>query len=285
MATMAMPMPVQRDGWNMPLPGAMFGLGAPAMPLPNDIESIKQRVDAADSHFTGLHSRMRGDEMLYLLTPFMEEEGFEDKSDEKYRTYTSNDPRVFADKLIRLVEGAVINVKTTVAREHEPQRIINQMAKDFVHAAFKQADRRQRNLIRSHIIGQIAWFAVVRGWVCGRVLLRRDATGATVVDIQPWDPLGVSWELGENGLMWACNKTYMTYTEIKANHPTVRPLTQVEMETQDRILVYDYYDETTNVVFADGLEIKSRTRHGAQTVPVFTVCMRRGSARRRPRRM
>ena len=54
-----------------------------------------------------LRTRMDNDYDLWRLEGFGEEEGYED-----FRTFTSNDPRTFATKVVSLLSAAEIMVKT-----------------------------------------------------------------------------------------------------------------------------------------------------------------------------
>ena len=276
--TMMMPDPMAGYSAQNPEPfGASFSMSDydPYNPW-SELERIRQVVDSRRPAFIPLQTRMAEDRDLYNLDEFTGEAGFKDADgnqenwrDKGYRTYTSNDPRVFADKLMRMIASSKMNLQTTVTREMEDQRLINQTLKDFFMSAVKLADRKQIRWMKARIQAQIAYHLVVRGWYAGRCLLTRDMHGRTGVDLTVWDPMNVIWDVDSDGLLWACNLTYMRYADIKAQHPNIRPLTMKEYEDTDRILVYDYYDTEYNTVFADSMEIKARTRHGAQEVPVY----------------
>ena len=45
--------------------------------------------------------------------------------------------------------------------------------------------------------------------------------------------------------------------------------TPEELESTDRMMVYEYYDDTDHMVFTETMEIKSKTKHGAPSIPVF----------------
>ena len=90
-----------------------------------------------------------------------------------------------------------------------------------------------------------------------------------MVDILPWDPMDLIWDEGPDGLLWACRISYQTYTEIKANHPEFRELTESEIQSTNRMMVYDYYDQTVNCVFAQDMVVKPPTRHGSPSIPVY----------------
>lgn len=233
---------------------------------------IQRRVDARRDAFTSLWERFDLDSDNYYLKSFDGEKGHEDfqnMEENGYRTYTSPMPKVFANKMKDSITGAVFNILIPSSREIESQRMINQLARDFLAAALKQADERLESYMEAPVLDQKAFDTCVRGHFAGRVLLRRRLDGSTMVDVTPWDPRGVVWQLGSDGLEWACHITRQTYAEVKAKHPEVRPLTTEEYDDTREIDVYDYYDGDINCVFSSGLEIKAMTPHGAPSIPVY----------------
>ena len=235
----------------------------------SDMEIVRQRVDAAMPRFSTLFRRWNFDESLFHLEYWDGEPGFEQLLYQKMRSYTTNSPRVYGKKVQGYVNGASLNVKIPNARELDEKRTMNQGKKDWIVAALKLADKRLKAHKQPPLQRQLSHHLSIRGWAVGRVLLRTDFAGRTVVDITPWDIRNVTWELGPQGLMWACNRTWKTMAEIAADHPGFRDFSQTEVDDPKRFLVYDYYDAETNMVFAEGLAIKARTRHGAPEIPVY----------------
>ena len=248
------------------------GTGSPRMSsngrLPRNLEMIRQRVDAKYLYFLQLHYRMWQDNALYRLEEFDGEEGFKLK-ERGLRTFTDNRPRYYPDKLMEHVSSSVVNVKIPMSPEDEQQREINKAKHDFIMAALKMADKRLTAMIRPSLLLSMSHKLTLRGWYAGRCLLRNTDEGRTIVDILNWDPMEVVFDLGEEGLMWACRMTYQTYSEMKSQHPGMRDLTEEEIESNDRFMVYDYYDKTYNAVFTDTMDVKQMTRHGAPTIPVY----------------
>lgn len=237
--------------------------------MSHEFMALKQRVDKKYQVFTNRNLRMQADEDLYRLLQFEEEKGFEDEASSQYRTFTSNEPRTYADKIIRMVAQSAVNIKIPQAREMEYQRVTNQAKKDFIMAALKMADRRNQRMLKPTVQRQLAYYATIRGWYAGRALLTRDMMGRTQVDISVWDPISTVFEMDNDGLAWACNMSFMTAAEIQATYPDAMGMGMVDVDSQHEWLVYDYYDRQINAVFADGLELKQFTRHGAMDIPVF----------------
>ena len=246
--------------------GPMTGGMDSAPPL---IQSTRLRIDSRKPSFSALWNRFTKHQGMYDLKEY-DGEG-DPKGSRKSRnlkTVTSNEPQVMANKLIRTVQGSTVHLRVPVAREVEQQRIANQAVKDFLMSAFRMADRRLKRYMKPSVMNQMAYQLVVRGWYAGRALLIRTPTG-TQVDLTPWDPTNVLWDLGPNGLEWVCHLSSMTYAEIKAAHPGVTSYTTKEMRSEERYTVYDFYDRNHNMVFADGLDIKSMTLHGSPMIPAY----------------
>ena len=228
-----------------------------------------QAVNAELPRFRPLIERQNTDQRIYDLEEWMGEPGFE-AVDMEMRGYTTNHPQVYANKLKTIVKTSGLRVKIFTARETESQRRINQGKRDWTMAILKRADTWLSHYLELPLMDQMAHSLALRGWAAGRCLLRQDLNGETVVDVRPWDPRNVVWKLGPNGLLWICNRRYMTYSEIAATFPTtMRPLTRDEREDQQLLLVYDYLDSRYNTVFAEGLPIKMRRPHGADHVPAY----------------
>ena len=174
-----------------------------------------------------------------------------------------------ANKLIGTVEGGRLHLVIPTTRETEEQRVANQTARDFIMGAIDMADVRLDQFIRPRVMESIANHVVLRGWSTGRVLLMRGQDGMTTVDVTPWDPRSVVWEIGRRGLSWICHISSMTYAQIQAAHPQVQSYVVRDLHASDRYTVYDFYDQTHNLVFADGLDIKALTPHGDQEIPAY----------------
>ena len=233
---------------------------------------LKYMIEAKRPVFTGLHNRQKADNDMYNLVRFDGEEHFGSLRDKGLRAFTSNEPRVYAKKLQAFAEDAVLNIKIPTSRENEQQRILNQHKLDVANSMLKLVDKRLNKYGLGDLRSQLAHHTTVRGWLTGRCLLRSNpATGETVLDVTPWDPMNVVWNDGPDGLEWACNITYMTPAEIRAYYPDSRPFTFDELLTEHRVLVYEYYDATHTAVFSDTYEIKPPVRHGAQEIPVYRI--------------
>ena len=221
-------------------------------------------IALVDNHYDltePLRSRMDDDHKLYRLEEFDAGEG--------YQSYTSNEPQVYADKLISWMTTAEMVIRIPYGNSEREQRENNDSKERFLAGILKAADDRLMNKFQPTARQQLAWFVALRGWYAGRALLVKDDEGETYVDIQPWDPMHTYWGEGRNGIAWACYKTIRTPSEIKAMWGVDLQGEGTDNTDEEGIDVYDFYDSEDNIVCTDDTVLKKRTKHGADRPPVF----------------
>jgi len=224
-------------------------------------EEITSLVDNHYDITEPLRTRMDDDHKLYRLEEFDAGEG--------YQAYTSNEPQVYADKLISWMTTAEMVVRVPYNNSEREQRENNDAKERFLIGVLKAADDRLTAKFQPEIRQQIAWYTCLRGWYAGRALLVKDDDGETYVDIQPWDPMHTYWAEGKHGLSWACYKTLKTPSEIKAIWDVEVKGEGAELDDDEAINVYDFYDSEDNIVCTDEVILKRATKHGSGKVPVF----------------
>ena len=224
-------------------------------------EEIIALVDNHYDQTEPLRSRMDDDHKLYRLEEFDAGEG--------YQSYTSNEPQVYADKLISWMTTAELIIRIPYGNSEREQRENNDSKEKFLAGLLKAADERLINRFQPTVRQQMAWFITLRGWYAGRALLVKDDEGETYVDIQPWDPMHTYWGEGRKGIAWACYKTIKTPSEIKAIWGVDLQGEGTDNTDEEGIDVYDFYDSEDNIVCTDDTVLKKRTKHGADRPPVF----------------
>ena len=220
-------------------------------------------IALVDNHYDltePLRTRMDNDHKLYRLEEFDAGEG--------YQSYTSNEPQVYADKLISWLSSDEMVVRIPYGNSEREDRENNDAKERFLIGLLKAANDRLVDKLQPTVRHQLAWFVVLRGWYAIRALMVKDDEGDTHVEIQPWDPLHTYWGEGKNGLAWACYKTKRTPTEIKAIWGVELQGEGKGPDDDDGIDVYDFYDSEDNVVCTDDTVLKKRTKHGSKKVPV-----------------
>ncbi len=240
-------------------------------------DEIIREVGRHEERTRPLRDRMEGDYRLYRLEQFQEVDGY-GEAVEGYRSYTSNAPQVYADKMIQWVARAEFGIRIPQSGRTREERSVDALKEDWIWGLMRSVDRRIQQRMEPPMRDLTAFYNVVRGMVAGRWLLMNSASGGTVVDMTPWDPLHTYWSVGSEGLEWACYKVRKTRGEIRAEYGVELlddedTLTISEQDGDDAEMeVFDFYDRTHNTVLAgNGVVLKRRTPHGAGRVPVVIV--------------
>ena len=218
-------------------------------------------INLVDTHYDAtesLRSRMDADHQLYRLEPYDAGDG--------YRSYTSNEPQTFADKIIAWLSTADLIVRIPPNGNPRNTRETNNEKERFIIGALKAANERLARRLVPSLQKQMGWFIALRGWYAGRTLLVKNPDKSTYIDVTPWDPMHTYWGTDSHGLAWACYKVKKTRDEVEQQY-NVR-LGDLRSD-EDGIEVYDFYDKEDNFVVIANRFIKKRTPHGGTDVPVF----------------
>ena len=248
----------------------------PMVPIPTP-QQITALVDSQELYLEPLRSRMDKDWALATLEEFDAGPG--------YRSYTSNEPMVYFDKITVALASGKLQIRYPVSRSRRQKREKEAAAERFHIGILRLNDERLLRLGQPRLVESLAGFTCLRGWYCGRATLAKDLlTGETYPDITPWDPIQVSWGMGPKGLKWICHKSKKTYAEILEQYGIdVNPNsaggspdwaeTYFSNQAKDNSLgvdVYDWLDEANSMVVINGEFAKPPTPHGAWgRVPAF----------------
>jgi len=222
-------------------------------------EIINLVEDHHDSTYP-MRDRMDKDHRLYRLDPYDAGDG--------YQSYTSNEPQVFADKVISFLTSAELIIRIPVNGDDREQRDINNDTERFLIGILRAADDTLCMRMAPRVRDQLAWYTTIRGWYAGRALLVKEEDGSTNVDITPWDPINTYWGESSTGLTWACYKIKKTASEIKEQYG-VKVDNTMHGVHENGVDVYDFYDREDNYVVMDDRVLKKKTKHGHNGVPVF----------------
>ena len=224
-----------------------------------------------------LVQRMENDYKLYRLDSHTNRESSPPHEVLKdYATYTSNMPRVFADKVISWLSTAelLVRVPHIEAGEHDPD--VDDHKERFASGLLRQADERRKRLLQPTIRDeQSTHITVFGGYVGGRCLLVKRPDGSTYADITAWNPMNIHWGLAPDGLAWVCHKIKKTRAQIRSEYGAAaaamvfagnNSTTDAE---RSGIWTYDFYDGFINQVVTENETLKPPTPHGSPRVPVY----------------
>ena len=156
------------------------------------VTDIIDMVEAHHSATFPLRDRMEKDHSIYRLEPYDAGDG--------YRSFTSNEPQVMADKIVSWLTSAEMVVRIPFSGNKRDQRDTNNQKERFLTGIIRAADDNLTQRLLPSLRSQLAWYLTVRGWYAGRAMLVKNEKEETRVDITPWDPLNTYWGEGSDGL-------------------------------------------------------------------------------------
>ena len=107
-----------------------------------------------------------------------------------YQSYTSNAPKILADKIMSYLSNAQMSVRVPLSLE-VADRAGGSSKEKFVIGALNLADERMQRFGQPSVREQLAFHIVLRGWYAGRTMLNKREDGTTFVDITPFDPIHI----------------------------------------------------------------------------------------------
>ena len=114
-------------------------------------------IDMVESHYTStypLRDRMEQDHKLYRLEPYDAGDG--------YRSYTSNEPQVMADKIISWLTSAEMVVRIPFSGNERDQRDADNQKERFLTGIVRAADENLSMRLLPPLRDQLAWYATLR---------------------------------------------------------------------------------------------------------------------------
>lgn len=194
--------------------------------------------------FVSRRARMETDYGLYRLNPYDAGTG--------YQSYTSNAPRILADKIISYLSAAQMAVRVNMSAKVAERGPAAKKEK-FAIGAFNLADERMQRIGQPTVREQLAFYMVLRGWYAGRAFLNKRSDGSTFVDITPFDPLRCVYELDDEGVVWLAQKTRRSASSVRAQYKIdVEPTVEKEKGTAG-MDVWDFYSrEEHGIIIATG---------------------------------
>ena len=233
-------------------------------------EDIITKVDLKEDDTDRMRLRMDLDYGLWRLDSY---KGPENGSLAGYLTYTSNEPRTFGRKIVSTMSAAAMNLQVppeATQNEGRGTRDENTDKEQFLLGNFNANDERLTLADRPPLRDTMSWQLAIRGRTTGRAMLVKKGNRMWA-DATPFDPRNCMWEVGDDGMLWLCHKYYRTRDQVKDTYNV--DTFQTEGETNDLVLIYDYYDRTFNTLIIPAVRnthIFNR-RHGMGRVPCWNV--------------
>jgi hypothetical protein len=236
-----------------------------SMTAPEIIKAVENHLNKT----TQLRERMEEDFNLFALQPFKDTdpEGF---PLDGYYNFTSSDPQIIAQRVIDWISGSQRTVRINADDKDRDQREVDNTKERWIQGILSTIDNTLTRRMEPKLIRQLAWQAVLRGRCATRAVLEKREDFTTRIDVIPWDPLNTYWQIGKDGLEWACLKISKTVAEIKSDYGVDLVESGDFIRDDDSLDIYDFYDKFTNSVVAQNeTTLKESTPHGTNgMVPV-----------------
>ena len=251
-------------------PAAAAALLAPSS------EEILEMVSTHETDTQALRTRMYNDYKLYRLTKHVNVDPVDEEVLKNYATFTTNSPRVFADKVISWLSQAelVIRIPHIIETQtHKPE--VDNLKERFAIGCLAAADERLTRRLDPNLRGMLSTAVTVRGgYIGGRALLVNRPDGSSYPDVCAWDPAHIHWGVNADGLEWAAYKIKRTAAQMRREYPGIKlPESSRRAQSIDTqkegMWVVDYYDANINTLLIDGKTAKPPTFHGSPRVPCY----------------
>lgn len=222
------------------------------------IAEIKGAIRAfrSDSTWTKLRARWDSDFDLWRLKPYDPGSG--------YLSYTSNSPQVLISKGVSMLSSArlVIRIPEDTLQKDELETA-NNIERFHYGVLNMNDDNLARRPDMPSLRDQLAWYAVLRGTVVIRALVKKMHDGSTFPELAAWDIYNTCYGEGAEGLNWAAHVRVAPKAEIEEEYGITINKPQGE--------IIDFWDRKNNGVIVENQWGKKLTPHGLDYCPVFVL--------------
>ena len=185
---------------------------------------------------------------------------------------TSPDPRSYADELqkglVRSDRSIAIHMGELEGEDERDNISKLERLFDFTLA---RADERLRRMGLISLKNSLVWYSMVRGFGAVRILNNLDKDKALDSFYLPVDPRWLTYEYGDNGLLWVAYKTFRTKADLQDTYK-YEP-------TKDVPEVIDYWEwdegkkekKATNAVVCEGEWLKAPKSYEMRRLPFLIL--------------
>jgi len=227
-----------------------------------DVAEIKTAMGSFrnDSVFLKKKARYETDYNLWRLKPYSAGTG--------YYSYTTNTPRVFADKVISLLSDSKLLISIPEELLTEEELHIASNVERFWYGCLNMNDEKlllmpQRPTLRS----QMAWHAAVRGGFGIRVYAHKNEDGETFPDVKIWDIYSMTYGRDNKGISWATHEYPMTKEQAEKDYK----VTKGQYKVGSNVTCVDYWDREKYGLIIEGELAENFTKHNLGYCPVAVI--------------
>jgi hypothetical protein len=179
-----------------------------------------------------------------------------------YSEYTSTSPQTFFEKITDGLNRAEISLQIRLDENaKEKERREASIAELFLFGALNEIDRNLARRGQPPLREGLGNYISARGWYTLKCLVYiKDEE--TYFDVQPWDPMHVTYGYGSDGLLWIAHSRMEKTEVIEADYGIQKRGKEAK--------IIDFWDRESNSVLIDNSEfLKPPEEHKLKEIPVL----------------
>ena len=208
-----------------------------------DPVDLVQRIERRFVEFTALHQRMDDDfDTRWSLAKYVPDEAREGVSEDD--AYTTNAPYVLAEEVISYITGSKLSLRVPNRRQDEQRREASRRLEEFAIGLMTQLNDRLLRRVDPELIEQMSWYAVVRGMIVMRSVMRKEEDETTFPDMTCFDPRNVVFVRDASGIRWLAHRIHQTQDEVEEDYRISlmdHEVLRSGMGEEGQFVRYDYY--------------------------------------------
>jgi len=236
-----------------------------------DAAKIVQQVTDREGELQPLFGRFNTDYKRITSYKFeMTQKGGE--AGGTYDNYTTNKPKTLINKIVGTLAKAPLHIQLEYDEDTKEGRKAKDNAERFVYGNIDLADTHFKNINLPSFQAQLAYHSTLYGWYAIRAFINLndkegEDKGYGIPRLAIWYMGGVSFEMGEDGPAWVCNKKIVPVSQAAAEWGYQGGT------KKGTIAILDYWNDEHNMVIIDGKFVKTPQKgiHQLGHVPVIIV--------------
>ena len=217
------------------------------------VDQIKKVV--ADSEGDQEALRVRFDEHFKYAV------GEDYETPKGYEQYTSTSPQTFLEKITDGLNRAELSLQIKLPEDaSERTRRQASVAELFLFGALTDIDRNLARKGEKSLREGLGYYITVRGWYTLKcvVYVRNDET---FFDVEPWDPMHVTYDYDSYGLLWIARSRMATKAQIKSEY-------DIDIRAKNAKII-DFWDKERNSVVVGSAFGKEPEAHDRPEIPIL----------------
>lgn len=194
--------------------------------------------------------------------------------------YKTTYPQAVVDRAVQILTRNPVHMHVVYGRELEDERELIGKIERFGIGLFRGINQQQRERLEMPAEQSIAWYALVRGWICGQIWLTKEKGMDNPFDFQMWDMRYVYPRRDRKGLHSVLYHQTVPMSEIVFEYPDAEK--DVEEDDLDCMVdKYVWWDRKNYVVMADWVSKRAygkknsmvlyQLEHGLDKIPVVMI--------------